>query len=340
MIPEMTDLYAQAILRAGRPGQIAGALKSWNALVFPPRPGGSLICEKLSETTDLRIIGNMAQMLSRHLRTAALAVAGDAGARFWCALFEKGKVRFEHNQLVGSRDWGTKAAEPGEVYALCSAFGRGHAAAEVRALLADPRYESAIARHAALTEALGLPELSPGIGYARAAAGDLGFEIPPPAKTLRQVSSAPGHTFEALKQLCRSSFGFLVDELGFRELPASPGGSHAGPFFFGYESRHLFVFLEGDGPYFHLYLVDRQRRFLDLDSLIERRDPERLDLCSLAVGPDEQISNFGAALRACAADLLAGDLSVASPAEPGTGYVLGVGNERILGYCRLGAQAL
>lgn len=335
----MNDLYTQAILRAGRFGQIAGALKSWNALVFPPLPGGRLLCEKLSETTDLRIIGSMAQMLSRHLRTAALAVAGDAGSRFWCALFENGKVRFEHNQLIGPRDWGTRSAEPGEVHELCRAFGKGDATAEVQALLADPRYERAIDRHAALVEALGLPAFSPGVGYARAAAGGLGFEGPPPARTLREVSSEPGYTFEALEQLCRSSFGFLVDELGFRELPASPGGSHAGPFFFGYESRHLFVFLEVDGPYVHLYLVDRKRRFLDLDSLVERRDPERLDLCSLAMGPGEQIPNFAAALRDCAADLLAGDLSVAPPAEPGTGFVFGAGSARILEYCRLGAQA-
>jgi hypothetical protein len=72
-----------------------------------------------------------------------------------------------------------------------------------------------------------------------------------------------------------------------------------------------------------LYLIDREGRFLDLASLVERRDPERRDLCSIAYGQQTQIPFFAETLHRCAADLLAGDLRVAAPIQAGEDKVFG-----------------
>jgi hypothetical protein len=72
-----------------------------------------------------------------------------------------------------------------------------------------------------------------------------------------------------------------------------------------------------------LCLIDRNSRHLDLTGLVERRNPELLDLCRLADGQSEQIPMFAEALRECGSDVLTGDLSAISPIrgfEPGFSF--------------------
>jgi hypothetical protein len=88
---------------------------------------------------------------------AVLAIACDETTGFWCALFEGGDVRFEHNRLTGARSIADQPATSAEVEVLCGSLGAGVSPRAVYEILIRGDYESAVARHAALAEALGLP---------------------------------------------------------------------------------------------------------------------------------------------------------------------------------------
>jgi hypothetical protein len=199
---------------------------------------------------------------------------------------------------------------------------------EVHDILNSPRYERAVERHAALAAALGLPAFSPGLGYSRFMAGAATWDGPKPTKTLHLNVTIPlpeePADLEPLARFqwrCRRAFGYLVERFGFQELPPRDASS----FHLAYRANHLTVVVEGlsYGSRTELYLIDPEGRFLDLGSLVERRDPERRDLCSVAYGQQTQLPFFAETLHRCAADLLAGDLSIATPIQAREDKVFG-----------------
>jgi hypothetical protein len=322
----MSAYYTQIVVRGGRPTQVLP--RRWDALVFPPTEGGILVLERTSEAIDVRIIPQLADDLSRRTGRATLAIAADEGMSFWCKLYENGHARCEHNRLVGPRDWAPKPADVADVYALCSTLGMGSSGLEVHDILTNPRYERAVERHAALAGALGLPAFSPGFGYSRFVSGAATWDGPEPTRTLHPDLNIPlpeePADLEPLARFqwrCRRAFGYLVDKFDFQELPPRDTSS----FDFAYRADHLTVVIDGlsYGSKTCLYLIDREGRFLDLASLVERRDPERRDLCLFAYGQQTQIPYFAETLHRCAADLLAGDLRVAAPIQAGGDKVFG-----------------
>jgi hypothetical protein len=338
-------LYTQILARTVRPNQALGALSGLTVYTFPPTPEGTVICEKTSETIDLRILIQVAKGISWKLgpRCAVLALAGDEKGGFWCGLFAGGDLRFRHNRLAEAREITGPPAALSEVELLCGYFSGGLRPDAVDDILSLP-YESAEARHAALAAALGLPSWSPGLGYARAAAGivppDAGMPRRPP-QSLRELRP-DDKSYEVRKypnavarfqDTCARSFKFLEKDLGFQkeaaldldqypEVSGNPhliGDGHLRPgygsaFMMSYRSPLLTVMIEGlsYGGRTRLCLIDRHARLLDLTKLVERRDPGLLDLCLLADGQNEAIPIYAEALRTCASEVLAGDFGAIS----------------------------
>lgn len=322
----MNAFYTQIVARGGRPTEVL--FRGWDSLVFPPTSGGILILERTSEATDVRIVNGLAKSVSQRTGRVALAIAADEGTGFWCKLYENGRALCEHNRLVGPRDLAPAPAGMAEVYALCSALGVGSSGLEVHDILNSPRYERAAERHAALAAVLGLPAFSPGLGYTRFMAGAATWAGLKPTETLHLNVTIPlpeePAGLEPLARFqwrCRRAFGYLVDRFGFQELPPEDASS----FHLAYRASHLTVVVNGlsYGSRTDLYLIDPEGRFLDLGSLVERRDPERRDLCSIAYGQQTQLPFFAETLHRCAADLLTGDLSIATPILAGKDKVFG-----------------
>jgi hypothetical protein len=329
--------YTQILARTERPTQVLGSLKGLDVYVVPFTQVGHFVCERASEG-DLRITIQLARGLSHALGrgAAVLAFAGNEGTGFGCALFEGGETRCEHNRLTGPKDFAEKPASPAEIEALCGSFGPDVDREAVREVLTGSPSRSAVDRHAALARLLGLPAWSPGIGYARAAEGTVPPEAGTPSRPPRSVRELLGagalpETVKApnssvrFRKTCGRAFSFLEDlgfwkERGWQFKSLKPPG---GEYRMCYRSRHLIVVIAGlsYGGRTGLYLMDQESRFLDLMGLVERRDPELLDLCRLAVDQSEQIPLFAEALRRCGADVVAGDLTAISPlseAEPGS----------------------
>ena len=169
-------------------------------------------------------------------------------------------------------------------------------------------------------------------------------------RELRDVGASPeeikaSDSLAWFHDICGRSFSFLEEDFGFRKehsrhlvdhFPQVVGGKmiigpgnlrpgYKNAYMLCYRSLHLIVVIEGlsFGARTRLCLIDRNSRHLDLTRLVERRDPELLDLCRLAVGQREQIPIFAEALRKCGSDALTGDLSALSPireSEPGFSF--------------------
>jgi hypothetical protein len=351
-------LYTQILACTERPTQVLTGLKGLDVFVFPHTEAGNLLCEKTSETLDVRILRQVSKGISWSLGRgpAVLAVAGDEGAGFWCGLFEGGTLRFEHNRLTGPRQFTEKPASPAEVDVLCGYMGAGDRREAVYESLTGRPTLSAVDRHAAFAQALGLPAWTPGVGYSRIVAES----VPPeagtpkrPPRSLRELQlvveeteDPPGaDSLAKFNHACERAFRFLEEDFGFRRKLSGlalaqhpfpqiidnvwvigPGNRRPGyknPYMLRYRSRQLTVVIEGlsFGARTRLCLLDPSGRHLDLTKLVERRDPELLDLCRLADTQSEQIPVFASALRTCASDVLAGDRSAISfLAERGPGF--------------------
>ena len=353
------SLYTQILARTERPTQVLSALKNLDVYMFPHSPAGSLICEKSSAALDVRIVIQAAKEISWKLGRgcAVLAIAGDSAGGFWCRVFDGGERRFEHNRLTGPRDFTEKPASRADVDLLCGPFGAEVDRDAVYEILTSGGFQSAVERHAALAQALGLPAWSPGIGYCRCAEGSLPPAADKPGKPVRSLAAlAPvielpeqikgPDTQVIFQEECRRSFGFLKNDFGFQEKPArlmpnrTESPIHRGVYLIGpmhrrpgyrnpytmvYRSPYLIVVIEGlsFGTRTRLCLIDRAGRHLDFTRLAARRAPALLDLCRLAEGQREQVPIFGDTLRECAVDVLSGDLGeipLLGEREPGFSF--------------------
>lgn len=322
--------YTQVLARTQRPTEILAAVRNLYAYVFPHSPAGTLVCERTSETRNVRIVIQVAREISTKLGRgrAVLAIAGNDDTDFWCGLFDAGAARFEHNQLAGPQAFTKKPARSVYVEKLCNTFGVSARAAEVTSILTGSQYDGGVKRHAALARALGLPDWSPGIGYSRILAGN----VPPeagapkmPPDSLWDLWPIPGWVDEIkmedpeeeFQQLCRRAFGFLVEEFGFRMDPPRRWEPGLWCPCMVYRHQKLIVVIEGapNLSFVRLCLLDGESRLLDLKGWVARRDPAFLDLCHFAEGPREQIPIFAEALRQCTAAALAGNLQPVSRFE-------------------------
>jgi hypothetical protein len=337
--------YAQILTRTYRPTQVLSTLRGLDVYLFPYTPAGTLVCERTSEAIDVRIIVQVAKGISWNLGHGCpvFAIAGDEGAGFWCGLFDDGVLRFEHNRLTGPRDFAENSATPAEVDVLCGYFGPDVNREVVCEILRQPM--RAIDRHASLAQSLGFPTWSAGVGYSQIVEGRVPLEAGTPKRPprslreLRPLGESPEEAEAAdplawFHRVCGRAFRFLEEDFGFRKEPSRYSAGHdpkifgntmvIGPgylrpgyrnaFMLCYSSPHLTVVIEGFeyGTMTRLCLFDRSGFYLHLTELVERRDPELLDLCRLASGQSEQVPIFAETLRNCASDVLAGDLSAIS----------------------------
>jgi hypothetical protein len=122
---------------------------------------------------------------------------------------------------------------------------------------------------------------------------------------------------ERFQQVCRRFFSFLEGKYGFQRDPPRLHEADFNPYMVIYRSRSLTIVIEGlsYGTSTLMCLIDRDRQLLDIGGLMKRRNPELLNLCSLAYGQDEQIPLYAEALLSCAADILDGDLKAVSRIE-------------------------
>lgn len=340
--------YTQILTRTDRPTQVLSTLRGLDVYLFPYTPAGTLVCERTSEAIDVRIIIQVAKEISWKLGHGCpvLAIAGDESAGFWCGLFDDGVLCFEYNRLTGPQDFAENSATPAEVDVLCGYFGPGVSREVVYEILRQPM--RAIDRHASLAQSLGFPTWSAGVGYSQIIEGRVPLEAgmpkrpPRSLRELRPVEESPedaevSDPLAWFHRVCGRAFRFLEEDLGFRKESSRYSVDHdrkifgntmvIGPsylrpgyknaFMLCYSNPHLTLVIEGleYGTMTQLYLLDRSGLYLYLTELVERRDPELLDLCRLAANQSEQIPIFAETLRNCASDVLAGDLSAISRSE-------------------------
>lgn len=327
----MGSHYTQILARTDRPTQILGALPPKSSYAFPHTTMGTLICEGTSEAYDVRHLKQAAISVSWDLGQgrAVLAMAGEEeGPGFWCGLLDGGNFLFEHNRLMGPRNFEEKPANSSDAEVLSHYFP-GTSAEDVYAALTSGHYQSALERHAVLAQSLRLPDWSVGIGYSRIIDGS----VPPeagtpkrPPESLKDLRPVPDWVFDIDRKaidpewyylICERAFGFLKEEYGFQSDTPQRLKRPWNPHLAFYRNDHLTILVEGiaAGGSTRLCLIDRENYLLDLTGLVEHRDPELFDLCKLARGQREQMPIFAEALRKCAGDILAGDLKAISRIE-------------------------
>lgn len=329
-------IYTQIVARSERPTQVLAGLRHLDAYLLSI-PGGHLVCERTSETIDVRISHQVAREISRSLGPglAVLAIAADEGHGFWCALYDGGVPCCEHNRLTGAQAFGAKPAERAEVERLSQGFGRA-VVEEVEAILNGAGFESARDRHAALAQALALPSWTPGVGYARIASGELppaaGEAKRPPRSVgeLRQAGAETGDTrpsdpLERFRERGLQAFAFLESELGMRREEhrfLRPGDPKQ--FLLSFRGRGATIVVEGlsYGARTRLSVIDSRGRLLSLTAWARRHHPDLLDLCRLADGQGEQLPLYADVLHRAAAAILAGELEAVSSGTSDPGFSL------------------
>jgi hypothetical protein len=126
------------------------------AIVAPDHPGGVTVYDEASESQDIRILAELAQIVSQDLQCPALAVLNHDDSILALALYENGEL---------TTDYETGHTRDLSVATLCRAWRRRSAAFSLWVLLHAPRPIFEVTRHSLLARLLGLPPWSVGTGY-------------------------------------------------------------------------------------------------------------------------------------------------------------------------------
>jgi hypothetical protein len=173
----MGNFYVNFSVKREDPARVAAALKEagCKAFVTPAINGYVVVCEEESDTQDEAAIERVGTRLSRAAEAPVLAVLNhdDDTLCYW--LFEDGRVSDSFNSCpdyFGETGEG-ESDSGGDSERLCKVLSAPSAAGAVDEILRSDDYAFAADRHAALAEALGLPECSVGLGYRYLDGGEL-----------------------------------------------------------------------------------------------------------------------------------------------------------------------
>ena len=147
------------------------------AIVVPERGGWVVACPEETELQHPLLMEEFAEGLSGAVGGVVFGVLNhdDDVLAYWLA--EEGKMLDEYVSDPGALEGREEPPEGGDARVLCETLGRLEAVDRVERILHpaddDPYAYSALARHEALVEALGLPPYAVDLGYTTASAGDL-----------------------------------------------------------------------------------------------------------------------------------------------------------------------
>jgi hypothetical protein len=173
----MGSFYVNFSVKREDPERVAAALKGagCKAVVTPAIDGYVLVCEKECDTQDEKAIDRVGALISRAAEAPVLAVLNhdDDILCYW--LFEDGRVSDSYNSCPDYFDelGEGESDSGGDSERLCKVLSAPSAAGAVDEILRSEDYAFAFDRHAALAEALGLPECSVGLGYRYLDGGEL-----------------------------------------------------------------------------------------------------------------------------------------------------------------------
>jgi hypothetical protein len=156
----MGNFYTNFTLKTSDAAAVVAALKSASrsALIAPAKGGYVVVFDHACDEQDTRIIERVGTLLSNRLQCPVLAVLNhdDDILCYW--LYNGGKQIDMYNSCPDYFDPGAGTDRGGDVDLLCNTLGIPQATAKVKNILEDDEYTFALERHAALVEALRLPE--------------------------------------------------------------------------------------------------------------------------------------------------------------------------------------
>ena len=176
----MGNFYTNCAIRGVATEEVVGFFEETgrSGVVVPERDGWVVVCPEETEAQHPVVIEAFAKEISGRLGCVVFAVLNhdDDVLAYWLA--RDGVLLDRYVSDPGALEGGEEAPEGGDAGVLCEAVGRPGARDEVEKILhppgdEDPFEYSAMLRHEALVEALGLPACTVGLGYMTASMGDL-----------------------------------------------------------------------------------------------------------------------------------------------------------------------
>ncbi|MGZ4962640.1 MAG: hypothetical protein ACXWC8_08815 [Limisphaerales bacterium] len=168
------NFYVNHTVRGATAEAVAKALKGRTAIIAPADNDCVVVFDAECDTQDQAIIAEVGEKLSSELGATVLSVLNHDDDILWYQLFEKGKVIDEYDSMPGyfDEDSDHSGALGGDAQKLAAAFGIQDSVGIARILKSD-KYSSAVERHAALCEALNIPDFAAGCGYRYIDSGEL-----------------------------------------------------------------------------------------------------------------------------------------------------------------------
>ncbi|MDB6058933.1 MAG: hypothetical protein JWO95_2777 [Verrucomicrobiales bacterium] len=170
----MGNSYVNHTVRGATPEAVAKLLKGRTAVIAATENDCVVVFDSECDTEDQSLITELGEKLSSELNASVLAVLNHDDDMLWYQLFENGKVTDEYDSMPGyfDEDSDHSGALGGDAKKLSTAFAVKDEVGIARILKSD-KYAAAVERHAALCEALNLPEFAAGCGYRDIDSGEL-----------------------------------------------------------------------------------------------------------------------------------------------------------------------
>jgi hypothetical protein len=197
----MGNFYVNYTIRGTDRDKIAKAFHGRNAVLTPEKNGCIVAADEESDEQDQDTVAELAQSISKNLKTHVLAVLNHDDDVLWFQLYDNGKLADEYDSAPDYFDEGDEDEDDdeeeseddededsdedeteedlpkgGNAKRLCSAFGADNPS-EIEDILRSIAYTFAIERHQALVEALNIPEYAVGLSYSNAINGDLPADL-------------------------------------------------------------------------------------------------------------------------------------------------------------------
>jgi hypothetical protein len=175
----MGNFYVNYTIRGPSQQAVAKALAGRSAVVTPQQKGCVVVFDEESDTQNREVISGLAQDLSRELRCPVLVVLNHDDDILWYQLYVSGDLADEYDSCPGYFDPAAEPSSPegGDAQKLCTVFGSNEVS-EVERILRKSSFDEdiyafAVQRHAALAQALGLPDFAVGAGYRYVSDGEI-----------------------------------------------------------------------------------------------------------------------------------------------------------------------
>ena len=175
----MGNFYTNFTLRGPEQEAVVKALAGRSAMVTPKRTGCVVVFDEECDEQDMELIATVGKELSGKLDCPVLAVLNHDDDVLWYQLWWNGELADEYNSCPSYFEASEEPSGPagGNAEKLCSAFGSSNVEL-VSSVLRKSSFEEgghvfAVERHAALAQALGIPEFGVGAGFNYVEGGEI-----------------------------------------------------------------------------------------------------------------------------------------------------------------------